>query len=119
MDANSTSPVPQSRTQPSIRSFFQPRSPNYAPPPGTATRQPQPHIQPPNSTSQIPTSSPPPPPPTPALPAEATISQITEHHIQPLRRINSLLLPIPYPDSFYASILTAPPIIHTIILPAQ
>ncbi|TVY15585.1 putative N-acetyltransferase san [Lachnellula arida] len=115
MDTNGTSPVPQSRMQPSIRSFFQPRSPNYAPPPGTSTRQPQPQPQPLRSTSQIPASlspappPPPPPTPTPALPPQATISQVTEHHIQPLRRINSLLLPIPYPDSFYASILTAPP----------
>jgi ribosomal protein S18 acetylase RimI-like enzyme len=31
---------------------------------------------------------------------------VLEHHIQPLRRINSLLLPIHYPDSFYHKALT-------------
>jgi N-alpha-acetyltransferase 50 len=109
MDTNGTSPVPQSRIQPSIRSFFQPRSPNYAPPPGTATRQPKPAI-PLVPTSPILQSSPSQAPSSnPALPPQATISQVAEQHIQPLRRINSLLLPIPYPDSFYHAILAPSP----------
>lgn len=44
-------------------------------------------------------------PSPPSLPAGATIVPLAEHHISALRRINSLLLPVPYPDSFYAKAL--------------
>ncbi len=44
-------------------------------------------------------------PSPPSLPSGATIVPLAEQHIAALRRINSLLLPVPYPDSFYANIL--------------
>ncbi|KAK3996477.1 hypothetical protein QBC44DRAFT_148963 [Cladorrhinum sp. PSN332] len=44
-------------------------------------------------------------PSPPSLPSGATIVPLAEHHIPALRRINSLLLPVAYPDSFYAKIL--------------
>ncbi|KAK4229987.1 hypothetical protein QBC38DRAFT_470957 [Podospora fimiseda] len=44
-------------------------------------------------------------PPPPSLPSGASIVSIEEHHIPALRRINSLLLPVAYPDSFYSKIL--------------
>ena len=44
--------------------------------------------------------------PTPPLPPQVTITPLAAHHIPPLKRINSLLLPIRYPDSFYANLLT-------------
>lgn len=105
MDPNGTPTVPQARAQHSIRSFFQPRSPNYAPPPSaTATNHSQPPILPSatitprtSSSAEIQTQN-------SSLTPEATISPASEHHIQPLRRINSLLLPIPYPDAFYRAI---------------
>lgn len=113
--------------QSSIRSFFQPRrQPEYAAPPSAA---------PPLDSSNIATEStsqtaPPPAPPLPAgppkpvtipvtlppngvpvlpsppsIPVGATIVPLAEQHIPALRRINSLLLPVPYPDSFYANVL--------------
>ncbi|KAH8907813.1 hypothetical protein BR93DRAFT_926832 [Coniochaeta sp. PMI_546] len=76
---------------------------------------PQPRSAPPQSTSttQIPPTLPSLPslpllPPPPSLPPQATIAPITPEHIPALRRINSLLLQITYPDSFYTTILTAP-----------
>jgi N-alpha-acetyltransferase 50 len=102
-------------SQSSILSFFLPRSPNYTASPsagksngaisGTPTSTPK------TSTSlQAPIES-----PSPAiasssistsnLPSQASISPVCETHIQPLKRINSLLLPINYPDSFYHKIL--------------
>ncbi|KAK4162521.1 hypothetical protein QBC43DRAFT_321579 [Cladorrhinum sp. PSN259] len=44
-------------------------------------------------------------PSPPSLPSGATIVPLAEHHIPALRRINSLLLPVAYPDSFYAKVL--------------
>lgn len=44
-------------------------------------------------------------PPPPSLPRQATIGPVLEHHISALRRINSLLLPVTYPDAFYTRIL--------------
>ncbi|KAK2600764.1 hypothetical protein N8I77_010273 [Diaporthe amygdali] len=106
--------------QPSILSFFQPNSkqhpPKYAAPPASQTQQEQPLQQAP----------PPPPPPPPAQPVapvlpaspvtalppstpcphpSATIVPVTEAHIPALRRINALLLPVNYTDSFYKAIL--------------
>ncbi|KAI0878052.1 acyl-CoA N-acyltransferase [Hypoxylon argillaceum] len=93
--------------QSSIRSFFRPKQPVYAPPPSSSRRdsQPapppsvQPPLPPPTTTTQpaAPTSS------RPAnLPPQASISRIQPEHIPALRRITSLLLPVNYPDSFYA-----------------
>ncbi|KAL9049558.1 MAG: hypothetical protein Q9162_007156 [Coniocarpon cinnabarinum] len=40
-----------------------------------------------------------------ALPANVTISRCTEAHIKSFHRLNALLLPIQYPDSFYKETL--------------
>ncbi|KAK3336063.1 hypothetical protein B0T19DRAFT_453379 [Cercophora scortea] len=107
--------------QPSIRSFFQPRrQPEYAPPPNAAAAA---APKPSSSNNDAPPPPPPPPqppttatplqlPPTlptlpspPSLPPQASIVPITTHHIPALRRINSLLLPVAYPDAFYAKVL--------------
>ncbi|CCF36858.1 N-acetyl transferase separation anxiety [Colletotrichum higginsianum] len=121
-------------TQSSIKSFFQPRQqPSYAPPPpsskyapappttGAATATaPPPAAKPPTSTTITPppsttTASPPPPVTTPPTPAasmpihpSAGIRPVDDHDLQPLRRINSLLLPVAYPETFYAAALTGP-----------
>ncbi|KAK3393153.1 hypothetical protein B0H63DRAFT_11699 [Podospora didyma] len=86
-----------------------------------------------NHSASVSTSSPPPPPPPqhhaspstptvalsvsplpggvpvlpspPSLPAQVSIVPVGEQHIAALRRINSLLLPVAYPDSFYAKAL--------------
>ncbi|KAK3298613.1 uncharacterized protein B0H64DRAFT_354221 [Chaetomium fimeti] len=113
--------------QSSIRSFFQPRrQPEYAAPPSTAPPQDdnvaaqltsKPPVPPtadhPNSTSTEPVTIPVTLPPNgvpilpspPSLPSGATIVPLVEEHVPALRRINSLLLPVPYPDSFYAKAL--------------
>lgn len=117
--------------QSSIRSFFQPRSqPVYAAPPSSAPPQvldidngatqptPPPAPLPPAALSSQPVASKPvtipitlPPngapvlPSPPSLPSGATIVPLAEQHIPALRRINSLLLPVAYPDSFYAKAL--------------
>ncbi|KAI2463297.1 hypothetical protein F4781DRAFT_131319 [Annulohypoxylon bovei var. microspora] len=100
--------------QSSIRNFFQPRSPTYAPPPAlsrtqaaTTTSGPPPSAParpPPIAGPNGPKSPSPVPPPTrpPSLHPQATISPILPEHIPALRRITSLLLPVNYPDSFYA-----------------
>lgn len=126
--------------QPSIRSFFQPRSqPAYATPPQGApptdpnsdsaatklTTSPPPPPAPPLPPTAEPPRQPPPSsavptvvipvtlppngipvlPPVPSLPSGASIVPLAEQHIPALRRINSLLLPVAYPDSFYAKAL--------------
>ena len=53
---------------------------------------------------QLPASVPVLPPP-PSLPPQASIVPVAETHVPVLRRINSLLLPVAYPDSFYSRIL--------------
>ncbi|KAK4153097.1 hypothetical protein C8A00DRAFT_34164 [Chaetomidium leptoderma] len=115
--------------QSSIRSFFQPRRPEYAAPPSTTTTTPPQNT---NVAAQIPSPAPPPPAPPlpltghtepvtipimlppngvpvlpspPSLPSGASIVPLAEQHIPALRRINTLLLPVLYPDSFYANIL--------------
>lgn len=127
-----------SHSQPSIRSFFQPKQPNYAAPPSSTTTS---IHTPPKSEEAItdsaielqPTTKPPPAPippplptppgstsqqeqqrhtnlpllpPPPSLHPQASIVPITADHIPALRRINSLLLQVTYPDSFYTAILT-------------
>ena len=68
-------------------------------PPATAAAKPVtiPVTLPPNGVPVLPSP--------PSLPTGATIVLLAEQHIAALRRINSLLLPVPYPDSFYANIL--------------
>lgn len=110
MSIPSAPPPPTRVQQSSIRSFFQPRTPTFAPPPSAQN----------TTTNSIPALAPAPassaqtsefPPQTSnngapiTIPEQATISPIDPSHIQPLRRINSLLLPINYPDSFYHKIL--------------
>jgi ribosomal protein S18 acetylase RimI-like enzyme len=109
-------PKPLARAQSSIRSFFQPRQPNYTPPPSAANSNvngadrtsptlaspPQASTPPRPADSEI---SPLKPRSGSASPPQASISPIREKHIQPLKRINSLLLPINYPDSFYQKIV--------------
>lgn len=113
--------------QPSILSFFQPNNkqqpPKYAAPPiaqAQAQQQQQAPLQ------QVPSPVPPPPPPpqpqsaapvilaspvtalppsTPSPHPSATIVPMTDAHIPALRRINALLLPVNYTDSFYKAIL--------------
>ncbi|KAK1975887.1 hypothetical protein LZ30DRAFT_332202 [Colletotrichum cereale] len=119
-------------TQSSIKSFFQPRQqPSYAPPPPSSkyapaptstqapTAPPLPATKPPTST---PTIAPPPKTTTSPPPAATTLSSagstlihpnaairpVDDHDLQPLRRINSLLLPVAYPETFYAAALTGP-----------
>ncbi|KAI1430760.1 acyl-CoA N-acyltransferase [Xylaria sp. CBS 124048] len=102
--------------QSSIRSFFRPQQPIHASPPSASKSDNDKKQSSPSSTS-------PPLPPTsitptatndnttttPALshrPAnlhpQASIECIKPEHVQALRRITSLLLPVTYPDSFYA-----------------
>ncbi|OLN96485.1 putative N-acetyltransferase san [Colletotrichum chlorophyti] len=113
------------QTQSSIKSFFQPRQqPAYAPPPTSskytpapnstgAAPPPPPPAPPPTSTSALPptsttTTQPPPPPASVPLNSNAAIRPVTDEDLQPLRRINSLLLPVAYPETFYAAALTGP-----------
>ena len=120
MDQQTTTAAAQP-AQSSIRSFFQPLlSPQTSKPPVSLSRS-QLHSAPPLSTpppilpSSSYASSPNHPTPTPSqprnqttnttLPLEASILPIHKDHIVALRRINSLLLPISYPDSFYHAIL--------------
>ncbi|CRK40065.1 hypothetical protein BN1708_016770, partial [Verticillium longisporum] len=42
------------------------------------------------------------------IPAEAAIRTLSASDIQALRRINALLLPVAYPDSFYTAALSSP-----------
>ncbi|PNP55679.1 hypothetical protein THARTR1_04203 [Trichoderma harzianum] len=124
-------------SQTSIRSFFQAKPPQYAPPPSSKSNgssiplapapppsqsqlqsqsQPSESAPPPDSTS--PHSAAPPsrssPPPLernqaaqeplihPRLPLEASIRPITTADINALRRLNSLLLSVSYPEAFYS-----------------
>ncbi|KAI1806869.1 hypothetical protein F4811DRAFT_550369 [Daldinia bambusicola] len=118
-------PSTNANGQSSIRNFFQPKPPSYvqppavsrtqaAPPPPPAAPPPPPSVAaaavPSPTTEQNGSRSPLSPAPTtnepPARPAslhpQATISPILPEHIPALRRITSLLLPVNYPDSFYA-----------------
>ncbi|PMD33225.1 hypothetical protein L207DRAFT_518055 [Hyaloscypha variabilis F] len=116
MDTNGSANTLNPRVQPTIRSFFQPRQPSYTAPPSLPNSKTDASLLP-TSLSRTPLSAtqivPKPihttttqPEPSSTLPQQATISPVLEQHIQPLRRINSLLLPIHYPDSFYNTILS-------------
>lgn len=118
--------------QRSIRSFFKPpkaKSPQYVPPPaqvtlaatvGAESDAKVAELPPPPPARQCSESqpksarishSPPPPPPlvtyttNPSLPREAGIRSIELSDITALRRLNSLLLPVAFPDSFYQAVL--------------
>ncbi|KAI0116600.1 hypothetical protein F4776DRAFT_636344 [Hypoxylon sp. NC0597] len=108
---------PNGNGQSSIRNFFKPKSPSYSSPPVVTRTQGAAPPPPPPPVAARPTSvsgqsgpksplSPPPssiPPTRPAsLHPQATIAPILPEYIPALRRITSLLLPVNYPDSFYA-----------------
>ncbi|KAI0118331.1 acyl-CoA N-acyltransferase [Nemania sp. FL0031] len=85
--------------QSSIRSFFRPKQPPvYAAPPSSS--------KPPQTTATTTTTTATAAATTSSRPAnlhpQASISRIQPEHIPALRRITSLLLPVNYPDSFYA-----------------
>ncbi|KAK4059998.1 uncharacterized protein Triagg1_10944 [Trichoderma aggressivum f. europaeum] len=117
-------------SQTSIRSFFQAKPPQYAPPPLSKSNgssiplapvsppsqlqsqsQPSESAPPPDSTS--PHSAAPSSPPLdrsqaaqepsshPRIPLEASIRPIAAADINALRRLNALLLPVSYPETFY------------------
>ncbi|UNI24059.1 N-terminal methionine N(alpha)-acetyltransferase NatE [Purpureocillium takamizusanense] len=113
--------LPSSRgpaAQASIRSFFTAKTPKYAPPPTSrdaSSDAPAPtasgataiHVAPDQMQSQMraepPTVALASRPPLPeSLPREAAIRPVTLSDTPALRRINSLLLPVSYPDTFYA-----------------
>jgi N-alpha-acetyltransferase 50 len=107
-------PTSKPSLQKSIRSFFHPKAPNYAPPPSNQTGVPA--APPPTSMTAapgattatgIPTSSPLAPLPSHSVSPhpKATVRSVTPADISSFRRINSLLLPVAYPDTFYASTL--------------
>ncbi|KAI1483304.1 acyl-CoA N-acyltransferase [Daldinia eschscholtzii] len=116
MSLPSTNPNGQS----SIRNFFQPKPPSYVQPPAVSRTQAAPPAPPPppsvaavpsptteqngsrSPVSPVPTTAPPPPARPASLHPQATISPILPEHVPALRRITSLLLPVNYPDSFYA-----------------
>ncbi|KAI2780966.1 acyl-CoA N-acyltransferase [Daldinia loculata] len=111
-------PSTNANGQSSIRNFFQPKTPSYVQPPAISRAQAAPPVppSPPSvaaasspTTEQNGPRSPLSPVPTTApltrpssLHPQATISPILPEHVPALRRITSLLLPVNYPDSFYA-----------------
>ncbi|KAI1742017.1 acyl-CoA N-acyltransferase [Xylaria scruposa] len=95
--------------QPSIRSFFRPKQPAYVAPPSASKKTAAPATPPtaPPTTTATATITTQPavltPPSRPTnLHPQASISRIQPEHVSALRRITSLLLPVNYPDSFYA-----------------
>ncbi|KAL7898405.1 hypothetical protein HDV63DRAFT_351090 [Trichoderma sp. SZMC 28014] len=112
-------------SQMSIRSFFQAKTPKYAPPPSQSqdsinnsnindtTTNDTPTIPlssvpaaastttPPQSQSQPQLQSQATPHSASNLPREASIRAITPADINALRRLNALLLPVSYPEAFY------------------
>ncbi|KAL2108377.1 hypothetical protein VUR80DRAFT_3906 [Thermomyces stellatus] len=101
-------------TQSSILSFFQQKQPKYAPPPSSrptesAASQPPPTAPTPSApprSSEAKSDAPPRnPTPTPSPHPQAAIRPVAPADITALRRINSLLLPVAYPDTFYQHVL--------------
>ncbi|KAH7037322.1 uncharacterized protein B0I36DRAFT_313792 [Microdochium trichocladiopsis] len=98
--------------QPSIRSFFAPKGPSYVAPPSSTTITSNTTAPPrPTTSNTAQTHAVPPPAPhtfltrRPAsLHPQASILPIEPEHIPALRRVTSLILPINYPDSFYAQL---------------
>ncbi|EEY15529.1 conserved hypothetical protein, partial [Verticillium alfalfae VaMs.102] len=123
-------------SQTTIKSFFQPRQPKYAAPPSqpqplpkglsyeapplppslTFSSQPNPAsataqtaIATPRPSSQAGTQTQTQTQQRPVeIPAEAAIRSLSASDIAALRRINALLLPVAYPDSFYTAALSSP-----------
>ncbi|KAK3355279.1 hypothetical protein B0H65DRAFT_451427 [Neurospora tetraspora] len=86
-----------------------PVTPPPPPPPSSLTSAPPPQQVPARSglgpvTATLPANIPVLPSP-PSIPSQASIVPVAEHHIAALRRINSLLLQVAYPDAFYAKVL--------------
>ncbi|KAG9254230.1 uncharacterized protein F5Z01DRAFT_656330 [Emericellopsis atlantica] len=105
-------PTSKEAQQPSIRSFFTAKAPQYAPPPGSVQAKPPPPPPLNESVPAVPSKSNEdgaaiPPLPS-SMPAEASIRHPLPEDIQPLRRINALLLPVPYPEEFYRQALAMP-----------
>ncbi|QSZ34860.1 hypothetical protein DSL72_007719 [Monilinia vaccinii-corymbosi] len=110
---SNNAPPPPRALQSTIRSFFQPQQPIYTAPPADANGGGREVVPPP-----VPASGPPKSATVTAsldfvespqkLPQGYKIEIPQDHHMQALRRINALLLPIPYPDAFYHAI-TSPP----------
>ncbi|KAM0273901.1 hypothetical protein ACHAQH_008137 [Verticillium albo-atrum] len=118
--------LPSSSSKPSqttIKSFFQPRQPKYAAPP--LQQQPLPTglsyeapplplslsiLSQPNPASATTQSSLATPRPSIQIqiPREAAIRSLSAPDIPALRRINALLLPVTYPDSFYTAAHSTP-----------
>jgi N-alpha-acetyltransferase 50 len=112
-------PLKAGFAQQPITTFFQPRQPSFKtpPPPFRAVRPGQPTQTQPAQPQPSSTPEPPPStiatlattaqllPPPPSLPPQASIVPIEQKHIEQLRRINSLLLPVTYTDSFYTGLL--------------
>ncbi|KAI0913484.1 acyl-CoA N-acyltransferase [Ustulina deusta] len=97
-------PSSNANGQPSIRNFFRPKQPAYVAPPSASKRDKRPTAPPPPLTTtktQQPAATTAPSRPANLHP-QASISRIRPEHIPALRRITSLLLPVNYPDSFYA-----------------
>ncbi|KAB5547224.1 hypothetical protein GE09DRAFT_1130428 [Coniochaeta sp. 2T2.1] len=95
---------PATEPQPTAKPEPVPQAP---PPPTQVPGSPAPPLLPQPTIPSLPSNFPILPPP-PSLHPNASISPITATHIPALRRINSLLLQVPYSDSFYTTILTAP-----------
>ncbi|PNP44887.1 hypothetical protein TGAMA5MH_03300 [Trichoderma gamsii] len=123
-------PTTSKPSQMSIRSFFQAKTPKYAPPPSqshnssnnsnnnnditvdaptiahssvsaaASTTTPQPQSQSQSQSDLTPHPNSN-PNPNPNLPREASIRAITPGDINALRRLNALLLPVSYPEAFY------------------
>lgn len=122
---DSSLPAPLKTAQASIRSFFKPKTPNYAAPPSkvisaadaktplVASREIKSNaVSPPTTTIT-------PPPPSPSdskIDDRASITPFFSAHIPPLKRINALLLCITYPDTFYTTILSSTPSFSRAIL---
>lgn len=98
---------PKVHVQSSISAFFQPKhQPKHSEPPSSLKTQSSIPVPPMSSYKLPPKAAASKPSPRPLHP-QVTIALIEQQHIQPLRRINSLLLPIEYPDRFYNDILAA------------
>ena len=97
-------PTSNGNVQSSIRNFFRPKQPAYVAPPSSTKNKHNRPTSPPSTTTQTMTQQAAATnPPRPAnLHPQASISRIQPEHIPALRRITSLLLPVSYPDSFYA-----------------
>lgn len=105
---------PIEHAQSSIKSFFQPRVTSYTAPPsstnlvsGSAPSSSATTAASSNSSTlqKAASQGDNPPHASSGLPPQASISNIEPKQVQPLKRINALLLPINYPDSFYHKII--------------